>query len=468
MRRVSVLVLACACAHDPAVQDCGDTDEACTTTSDSGSTGPSSTGTSPSTVDSSDAESGATITATTSAPDTSETSDVSSTTAPDCTEDSDCSADAPFCEIGTCLSCDHLEAPDAGCAGLNPDLPLCVDEACVQCSERDATMCTGIVPICDTASHTCVGCTMHEQCPGSACDRIDGSCFPLDLVLHVDGDAGSCFLGDGSEMLPFCTIDDALDAIAPASRAMLRIAATALPYLEPIVIDGDRIVAIVPWGDDSPVLDMIDAAPTVVVDGATAYLWRVRLEGNGSAPAIALEGAVAYVESTTVVLNSGGGLVVTADTELHLWNSVIGANGTGLAERYAMELDASTFDVLDTTIAGNDSTGPASLWCSGGATGTIRNSIVVGLELPSIQCAGVEVVTSAIDTADLGGDDVLVLDEFNVGWFVDAPAGDFHLVSDTLFEALGVRVMGDPVVDLDGDPRPTRDGAPDVVGADVP
>jgi len=51
---------------------------------------------------------------------------------------------------------------------------------------------------------------------------------------------------------------------------------------------------------------------------------------------------------------------------------------------------------------------------------------------------------------------------------VDAPAGDFHLVPDTLFETLGIREMGDPIVDLDGDPRPTEDGAVDVAGADVP
>jgi hypothetical protein len=367
-----------------------------------------------------------------------------------------------------CVSCDQARDPAAACIELNPDLPLCVGEACVQCSARDTTQCTGTVPVCDAATNTCIGCTAHEQCPDSACHLADGSCLPPEIVWHVDGDAGFCGVADGSAAAPFCTIEDAFDEISPASRATVRIAATAAPYLEPVVIDGDRIVALVPWGLDPPVLDALDADPTVTIDGAIAYLWRLRLEGNGNAPAIAVDAATTYAERIVVVANDGGGIALETGAELFLSNSVVGANGTGLAERYGLDANASTFDVRYSTIAGNDGTTTPSVRCTNGGDGSIRNSIVVGLDPPSISCAGIEVATSAIDTDALGGADVVVLEDFVLGWFVDGATGDFHLVRDTLFEDVAVWEDGDPLVDLDGEPRPARDGAVDVAGADIP
>jgi hypothetical protein len=459
--------LAAACAHDAEPLPCaetGDTDAACGTTMDSGASSGSNDPSGPDDTITPDSSGTAPSESSTSTPQP-ESSTTENTA---CTEDSECGPDAPFCDGDTCVTCDHLREPNAGCSMLDPDLPLCVDTTCVQCSERDATQCTGAEPVCDLATHACVPCTEHEQCPVSACDMIDGSCFAPEVVFHVDGDAGGCIAADGTEMDPFCSIGDALDPIGPGSRAALRVAATAAPYDETFTISADRILAIVPWGDVPPVFDPLASTPTITVDGAVAYLGGVRLEGNTISPALSLDGAVVYVDRVVIAQNDGGGMAMQTDTELHLRNSVIGANGTGLAERYAIDADASTFDILYSTIAGNDGTTPASLRCTGGATGSVRNSIVVGVETPSIQCAGVEVETSAVDTDGLGGADVIVLDAFVAGWFVDAPVGDFHLVPDTLFEDVGVWQTGDPAVDLDGDPRPTRDGTVDVAGADLP
>jgi len=286
----------------------------------------------------------------TSPPDTSATTSVdssesaaadSSSTGPTgCVEDRECDAATPFCAMGACVPCSQLREPDAGCAGLDPDRPLCIDDACVQCSDRDTTVCTGTVPICDVETHTCIGCTQHEQCPASACQFADGSCLPEDRVFHVDGDAADCAGADGSEAAPFCTIAAALAGVGPAGRATLRIAATALPYLEPVAIGGDRIVALVPWSDASPVLDSAGVGSTLTVDGATVYVWRVRFEGSGQAPAITLTDARGWIDRTVVVLNDGGGIRVDQGAELHLRNGVIGANGTGLAARVGLDADA--------------------------------------------------------------------------------------------------------------------------------
>jgi len=55
-------------------------------------------------------------------------------------------------------------------------------------------------------------------------------------------------------------------------------------------------------------------------------------------------------------------------------------------------------------------------------------------------------------------------------WFVGYGAGNFHLQNDglSLFADIAQWQPGDPLTDIDGDPRPTTAGAADYAGADVP
>jgi hypothetical protein len=379
-------------------------------------------------------------------------------------DDSGCAGTTPFCRDGACVSCSDTNDGDAACLGLDPDAPICADGACVQCTAEELGICSGTVPVCDVATNTCVGCSAHAQCPASACHLDEGSCLPEDRVWYVDGDADDCGTADGSVASPWCTIASALELVGPSSRGTLRIVPTAAPYAEAIAIEDDRVVALMSAEPGLPELDA-SGASTLTVDGATVLVQRLRLLGNTGAPAVSLDDAMVWIDRSEVVLNQGGGITASGSTMLHLRGSVIGAGGTGLADRQALLVDGASFDVVASTIAGNDGSGFASVRCIGGGTGSIRASVVVGLDAPSISCAGIDVDASAIDT-DLPGDN-LVVDDFDAAWFIDPAAGDFHLAPGTPFTDIGVWQAGDLLVDLDGDPRGGEDGAIDFAGADV-
>ncbi len=440
-----------ACASD----DCGTT---C-------ATGACATGTG--TEAPADTTNAASSTGSTTAPAPDTTAADSSSTAPECTTDDECAAPTPHCSMGSCVTCSATPDPDGACAALDPDAPLCEGDACVQCREGDATVCTGTVPVCDTATNTCVGCSDHAQCPLSACHFDEGSCMPEDRVWFVDGDAANCGAATGTPAAPYCTVGDALAQIGQASRGTLRVFAASEPYTEAVTIDGTRVVAVLAADDGTPEFDAT-GAPTLTVDGATLFAWRLRWRSNAQAPAIVLDDAIAWIDRSEIVQNQGGGIDASNGSLLHLRTSVVGAGGTGLADRQALRVDGATIDVVASSIAGNDSSMNASIRCLGGGGGSLRNSIVVGLDPPSISCLALDVADSVVDTPGLDGDGNTVQGSFNAGWFVDAAGGDFHLVPGTLFEDAGIWRTGDPPVDLDGDARPTRDGALDVVGADVP
>ena len=56
------------------------------------------------------------------------------------------------------------------------------------------------------------------------------------------------------------------------------------------------------------------------------------------------------------------------------------------------------------------------------------------------------------------------------GWFINTVSGDFGLsgMHPVAIDTAAQWTSGDPPTDIDGDPRPTTDGAMDFAGADVP
>jgi hypothetical protein len=437
----------------------GDTDGMCAT--DGGTSSSSGMGT-----DSTSSSSGPAST-TMIADDTSSSPGSSSSTTGPATCDV-CPAEQPICVDGNCTPCDVLEDPQGACTAIDPDRPLCVAGMCGQCSELDTTHCTGTVPVCDEITFTCVACTAHEQCSASACLLGEGSCLPPDRVWYVDGDNASCGSADGTPAAPYCTIAEGLAQIGQAQRGTIRVAASGGPYSETFEIGANRIVAILPTGANDVVVITGSGVPTFALENSTLVVERLRLQGNGQAPAIEASNSGVWLDRMEIVQNQGGGISLGDASELHARNSVIGAGGTALGERHAVYADGSTFDLLYTTIAGNDGTLAPSIRCVSGGAGTVRNSAVIGLDAPSISCIGIAVDTSVIDTMGLGGMGNVEVDMWNGGWFLDAAGGDFRVTRGTLLDDVAIWTLGDPPLDLEGAARPATDGALDVAGADRP
>jgi hypothetical protein len=383
-----------------------------------------------------------------------ETGSESSTTGPvPCAGDEDCpDAAAPFCAVGSgaCVACDGTDDPDAACAGVDPSLPLCVGGACVQCTEANATACTGKTPVCDEASNTCVPCTAHDQCGEAACNLYVGACLPADAVVHV---------GPGEE---HATLGEAVAVFGPEEQGTIVVHAGT--YNEAVTVGSGRVLAFLAAPGDLPLwilapstTPQLTAGPgtTVLVDG-------LQLSGNGSSadPGVLVNGGQAWLDRTRVVQNSGGGIVAQSNAELVLRNCFVG----GGTEVIGVEvIDASARVVYTTVVASTFMSTPA-FGCTSPGMVDIRNSIVVsqgGSSPDELSCAGADVVTSATE-ADVGSADIL--------WFVDFNGGDFSLsgTGATTFADIAQWQTGDPLTDIDGAPRPASDGTPDHAGADIP
>ena len=147
-------------------------------------------------------------------------------------------------------------------------------------------------------------------------------------------------------------------------------------------------------------------------------------------------------------------------------NSFVVANGTSSASA-GISVTNGALAVRYTTVADNSAMGVDTMQCLGGASGEVRNSILVDDVANSVDVAGCNQVTFEGNGADgdlgAGNKDVGAQ---NLSWFTGA--NDFHLAPGHPFGDVATWKTGDPAKDYDGDARPGTDGTPDVAGADEP
>ncbi|WP_181234276.1 hypothetical protein [Enhygromyxa salina] len=223
--------------------------------------------------------------------------------------DEDCTAPMmPFCDLdnGVCVGCDETADPDGSCAGADPNMPVCEGAACVQCTADVQSACTGTTPICDVAGNVCVGCVDHEQCSDSACNFAEGNCFDPANILHVDGNNGViCGAADGSEALPYCTVGAAIVNAPNESVIVIHELIGEAAYQEDTTVTGT--LAMFAAVGDAPILRGFNGNPAVTVAVAGTLFMRGIQISLSTAPGFRVNGGAAWVESSRIVNNPGGG-----------------------------------------------------------------------------------------------------------------------------------------------------------------
>jgi len=419
--------------------------------------------------------------------DSDTTTDTSTETGPQpCMGPQDCNPEAPFCDddSGECVTCTGTAEPDAACAALDADAPLCLEGSCVACTEANDSACGDTTPICDVDMNSCVGCSEHAQCPDSACNLSEGGCFDPEKVAHVDGDE-TCGEGDGSEESPYCSVGEALGILGGGATMLLHEIDGDNSYQEDLVIP--VATAIFAAQGQSPIVEGSNGNPAFITtsalflrgieisdgpaaglsinNGGTAWLDECTIEGHETA-GLNIMGGTATVRRSRIVNNSGGGIIVDGGGSLFIQNSFVG--GGTLNNLAAIDVIEGSASLLYSSVGSGFGTSSA-LRCEPGQSVTIRNSILVSAAPEDeLQCPDATVEHSALE---MELPDNISLGDFNTMWFSDYDAGDFSLVEGmyplTLDDA-AVWQSGDPATDINGDPRPTTDGESDVAGADIP
>jgi hypothetical protein len=445
---------------------------------------------------------GVDATGTTDTPADSSTGD-----APDCTADGGldeaCDDPTPYCVGGVCGGCSTLPA---GCAAVDPS-----------------------APVCDPGTDLCTRCTEHDQCDTGACRIATGECVAEANRIWVDA-AARCDAALGTEVAPFCTLAEAMQAVdaqVGTDAFGIFVAGSAGPYE--------------PWPDSPPPKPIVvvgpaagleariagTAEPALVVTGADReiYFARVTLESSGTVLLGCPQGDVwiddatlrdgrtllevgesceTRVRRSTFAGSTEQALIVRIGGTLALAESRITSNAGAMLLEGAADIDRTLvsgsylYGGID-VVAGTLRVTNSILWANVYQFGSMRVSGNANVELvyvtafaDSVTCEGaaptlairncavqflgcpqatVDQSLVALEAVPLGvGNVEFPTNEVAIDdIFVDPQAGDLHLEADAPAWLLGIamRERTDPPIDIDGDPRPDV-GEDDYPGADVP
>jgi hypothetical protein len=343
---------------------------------------------------------------------------------------------------------------------------VCVDGLCVECAEGKEEACVELTPVCDDATNICVGCSAHEQCPDSACNLAAGNCIDPANIVHVEGDTlpGNCAAADGSESMPYCTIQEAINNGPTEPLIIIHEQAGDDPYTEALNLQ--NAFAFFGAPGESPILQGTNNSPAITVTGSgTLFARGLTISGTPNMQAgLSVAGGQVWADSCRLNNNAGGGITVDGGGALMLENSFV----SGSADSPALRVSDGTFELLYATLGLPPSLGGPALECTDGSLSTVRNSLITSTEAdPEVDCPNLTITGSALEISQ--GDNV-ALGNLDVGWFGGYLAGNY-LLSGTHPAAIDTAATwqtGDPPTDIEGDARPTAGGSSDAAGADVP
>jgi hypothetical protein len=391
----------------------------------------------------------------------------------------DADATAPLCVAGSCISCADAADPDDVCSAADPDLPACLDGQCVQCSESNDTLCSGDTPAC--VAGECAPCSFHFECPDSACHLWTGACL----------DATPATVGPDPAH-DYATLGAALQSVAAGEEAVfiLHDNTNDAPYVESLLIENERVVAVLAADGHRPLLQGVEADlvhGVRVLTEATFIAEGLRFSGfhpvgGGVRRPLHVVGSRLALDRTEVTDNRGAIFVIQDNandqhpSDAIIRNTTVGVTTTSapaiLVTASHLRMSYSTLAATGTG-AGVGNNRPAGVICSATTTLDIRNSIIVNVhdETDSLHnCDNEDVTVTYTATREaFPGAGNVVVGSLVQNWFASWP-GNLRLSAqgDGVFEDIAQWITGDPPTDLDDTLRPSVDGTADHAGAHKP
>ncbi len=149
-----------------------------------------------------------------------------------CTADSQCTGIAPICDSTThsCVAC----GTNAQCSNKNASQPFCdASGACFACTAD--SQCAGSTPICSQATNSCAACTTDAQCGNK--DPANPLCLP----------SGSCSAGftiSSSAGANGTVSPSGAQTVAPGATLAISITPDAHYHVTDVLVDGSSAGAV--------------------------------------------------------------------------------------------------------------------------------------------------------------------------------------------------------------------------------
>jgi parallel beta-helix repeat protein len=301
-----------------------------------------------------------------------------------CMSSNQCDDAHPICDNGMCRACVQGANDDAACGMHNSATPVCgAAGLCVACigAGMQSTNCASTMPICD-ANNTCRTCAAHSECSSGVC-KSDGSCADPAQILYVNNNAGkNCMAtGPGTQASPYCEIAPAATAAVTGALPYVVVAGSATAYTTGVTLSTATmgITGLTIVGPGR-VATMARLAPSTVTHA-------ISLSTLGQPATITIDGLELVGQGT----GSSGVkcAVTTGGATVTVKNSLIDSSG-------AAGIDASGCSVtLDSNVISGNGGGGIKLASS---TYTITNNIVWGNGSGAATAAGVSLDTSSAGT----------------------------------------------------------------------
>lgn len=384
------------------------------------------------------------------------------------TSQANCGGNTPVCSAG-----------NGRCECQSGAAPMCTNSTTAsQCSNGawSDSACTGSTPVC-VVGLGCQACNEHSQCPNSACHLAGskkGTCFATNTVVNVNSAA---------------TLLSAVNATTANGEAVIKMSAGTYtmtsgfsPKGETAIIGqaGVTIVDNMPFPGDARAAFIYSQGPTYLAKlqlkntsadhagvgvSSGTVVWLDDLQINGEYNGVIINGE-AHLRRTAVFKHFSGVIAYTGGS-LFIENSMVGPATSSSGTAGVAAYNGAVLDMRYTTVVGND----YGIGCTvGESSGRVGNSIIASnvnghsIADDSTDCSeAFTLVTNAVDQNGYG----TKIPVYSSAWFVGASSGDLHLsaAGKVAIPAIAARVSGDPLLDLDGNSRPSAAGFP---GADEP